>query len=203
MTGSSIVYLVDDSPSIRRGVSRLLRARGYIVVSYACPVAFLAALPEDPSGCVVLDLDMPQVSGLEVQAQLAGLACNLPIVFLTGRGSISTCATALKAGAVDFLEKPIDELLLHVAIERALARNAKERRAHAVSARAHEVVGRLTEREREVLGLVVRGFSGPEIAELLGIAAGTVKVHRKHMMTKLEVDGVPELVVLCQQAGLD
>ena len=202
-TPDTIIYLVDDAVSIRRGLSRLLAARGYHVRAFEAPEAFLDDLPEEPVGCVLLDLDMPTMSGIEVQRRLADVAARLPIVFVSGRGSVATCAEALKAGAVDFLEKPVDEERLCQAIEQALAQNAAARRTHAAREAARALIDRLTARERDVLRLVVRGFTSPEIGELLGIAPGTVKIHRKHLVAKLEADSLPDLLMLYQQAELE
>jgi len=203
MTGTTpVVHLVDDDPSVRRGVGRLLQVRGYTVETWDDPRAFLAAVPADPIGCVILDLNMPGMDGLQTQLKLAALAATLPVVFLSGRGTIASCAEALKQGAVDFLEKPADSDVLSTAVEKAFARNRDLRAAAALRAEADELVGRLTERERDVFRLVARGFTNSETADLLDISAETVKVHRSRVMKKLEADSLPDLVLLAVQSGL-
>jgi FixJ family two-component response regulator len=190
------VFVVDDDPSVLRALERLLRAAGYAVEAHASPRVFLDGAPSDRPGCVVVDLRMPEISGLELQEELDRRGCRLPLVFLTGHGDISSSVRAMKGGAIDFLTKPCEDTDLLAAVDRALARDVEARAAReeqrAVQAR-FEV---LTPREREVCLLVARGLLNKQIAVDLGTSEKTIKVHRGRVMEKLGVDSVAELVRL-------
>lgn len=192
------VYLVDDEPDLRQALKRLLQAEGLEVEGFACAADFVAAVPDDAVGCVVLDLAMPGIDGLQLQQRLAGAAATLPIVFLTGHGDIPASVQAIKAGAVDFLTKPVTraDLLraVHAALERA-SRLAGEQRATVELRARYE---QLTRREREVFGHVISGRLNKVIAARLGTTEQTIKVHRGRVMEKLGVASVPELVRAAQ-----
>jgi len=190
------VFVVDDDPSVLRGLERLLRAAGYPVEPYASPRVFLERAPVDRPGCVVVDLRMPELSGLDLQEELSRRGCEWPLVFLTGHGDVPSSVRAMKAGAIDFLSKPCDDTDLLAAVERALARDADARaaRAEKEAIRAHFAV--LTPREREVCLLVAQGLLNKQIAAELGATEKTIKVHRGRVMAKLGASSVAELVRL-------
>ena len=190
------VLVVDDDPSVLRGLERLLRAAGYVVEGYASPRAFLERAPWDRPGCAVVDLRMPEMGGIELQEELARRGCALPIVFLIGHGDVSSSVRAMKRGAIDFLTKPCDDTDLIAAVERALARDAEGRAAREEQQAVRARFEVLTPREREVCLLVARGLPNKRIAAELGTAEKTVKVHRGRVMEKLGVESLAELVRL-------
>jgi len=203
MTSASadgIVFVVDDDASFRAAVSRLLRAAGHQVRVFASASEFLQSLPATGSGCVVADLQMPGLSGLDLQAALAGNGNPLPVLFLTGHGDIPTSVQAMRLGAEDFLTKLAPKKTLLEAVSRALARDARERaeRARVKTARARFET--LTEREREVLEHVLRGQLNKQIAGDLGIHERTVKLHRTAITNKVGVQSVAELTQLWMEA---
>jgi FixJ family two-component response regulator len=195
------VLVVDDDPSVLRALERLLRAAGYAVDGYASPQAFLQRAPRDRPGCVVVDLRMPEIGGIELQEALVQQGCALPIVFLTGHGDVSSSVRAMKAGAIDFLTKPCDDTDLLAAVERALARDAEARAARDEHRAIELRFATLTPREREVCLLVARGLLNKQIAAELGTAEKTVKVHRGRVMTKLGMASLAELVRLVDRLG--
>lgn len=196
------VLVIDDDPAVRRALQRLLRAAGRQVEAFASAREFLARLPDDGPACVVLDLQLPDMSGIELQALMAERGVSLPIVFLTGHGDVPTSVQAMKHGAVDFLQKPVDDGVLLRTVDDALARsaveNARRRERQDVAGR----LARLSAREREVMERVIRGRLNKQIAGELDIAVKTVKVHRGRAMAKMEVRSVAELVRACELAGL-
>jgi FixJ family two-component response regulator len=196
------VFVVDDDASFLTAVTRMLRASGFVVKAFASAAEFLARPELDVPGCVLADLQMPGLSGLDLQAALARTNNPMPVLFLTGHGDIPTSVRAMRQGAEDFLTKraPKEELL--DAVKRALARDAAERaeRMRVQGLRARFDV--LTEREREVLQHVLRGQLNKQIAADLGIHERTVKLHRTAITTKLGVPSVAELTRLTQEAGL-
>ena len=196
------VYLVDDDPGVVRSLVRLLRSAGYDPVGYGSAEEFLAVLPRDASGCVVLDLAMPGVDGLEVQRELGSRESALPVVFVSGRGDVPTSVSAMKGGAVDFLTKPVKAAALISAIQLALdhARAARADRGELEELRRR--LRTLTPREREVLEGVAAGMLNKQIAGHLGIAEQTVKVHRARVMEKMSAESVPELVREADRLGV-
>ena len=196
------VFVVDDDPSFLLSISRLLRASGFAVRSFSSAAEFLSQHPAEAAGCVVVDLQMPGMNGLELQEALAKTPNPLPLVFLTGHGEVPDAVSAVRRGAEDFLSKraPREEVL--AAVKRALARDAHERtergRVRALRARFEP----LTEREREVLQHVLRGQLNKQIAGDLGIDERSVKRHRTSIMSKLHVQSVSELTHLVHEAGL-
>jgi FixJ family two-component response regulator len=198
-----IVHVVDDDDSLRRALARLLRAAGFEVRDYASAGAFLLARPPEAPGCLVLDVRMPGPSGLELQAGLARDASPLPVVFLSGHGDVATSVQAMKAGAVDFLTKPVDREALLGAVRRALSRDADERATRARRSALRARYAALTAREREVLAGVVAGRLNKQIAADLGTAERTVKAHRAQVMEKMQVASVAELVHVADQLRED
>src|SRR5207253_1053315 len=189
---SPTVFVIDDDAAVRKAVSRLLRSAGIAVAVFASPSEFLAQYDPDMPGCLVLDLAMPDINGLQLQTTLAKKGCTLPIIFLTGQGDVSNSVQAMKHGAFDFFSKPVKEKDLLPAVRAAIERNAVARREQA---RLSEICARLdilTPREREVLEHVVAGKLNKQIAGDLGITEATVKVHRARAMTKMKVQGVAE-----------
>jgi FixJ family two-component response regulator len=196
-----MVLIVDDDLSFREAIARLVRTGGYAVQSFASAEEFLQHTPTDAPACVLLDLDMPGLSGLDLQSALARVENPLPIVFLTGKGSISTSVQAMRAGAEDFLTKPARKHLLFAAIERALARGAQERERRARRRELRARFDPLTPREREVLAHILSGQLNKQIAGDLGSAERTIKMHRANLMAKLQVQSVAELALLAHEAG--
>lgn len=201
-TPQQIVYVVDDDETIRRGITRLLKAGGLEFEAFESAKAFLAGCHPGMAGCLVLDLHMPEMSGLEVQQALARKGSSLPVIFLTGHGDIPSSVSAIKAGAEDFLTKPVRGAVLLEAINRAFARDLSERTRNAELATFHSHLELLTPREYEVLRLIVRGNLNKQIAAELGTVEKTIKVHRARVMSKLAVGSLAELVTLVERAGL-
>jgi len=199
---ATTIYIVDDDASFLRSVSRLLRAVGYAVETFMSAQEFLDRLNPAMSGCVVSDLQMPELDGMELQAALSRTANPLPVIFLTGQGDIPTSVKAIQGGAVDFLMKIAPKEKLLEAIERALQRDRQERENRARQQNLHGQFGELSEREMEVLGHVVRGRMNKEIAADLDINLRTVKLHRTNITRKLKVQSVAELTRLADEAGL-
>ena len=198
-TMDSVVYVVDDDAAVRRGIERLLRVSGYVCRVFENAKDYLAAKFEPASSaCMVLDIRMPDMSGTELQKLLRGTANEVPIIFVTGHGDIPTCVNALKAGAISFLTKPFDESVLLKAVSEALQVSESN---SARSARYAEVKRRhasMSPREREVFDGVVRGLLNKQIADEMGIAEKTVKVHRARVMEKMAADSVASLVRFSQ-----
>jgi len=199
---NSMVFAVDDDASVRKGLTRLLRSAGYKSEVFESAADFLARPPHSGPSCVIVDLRMPGLNGIELQEDLIRRRRKEQLVFVTGHGDIPVCAQAMKAGAVDFLRKPFraDELLQ--CVERALARSVDERSRTAEKNKARQLLDLLTPREFEVMQLVIRGMLNKQIAGELGTAEKTVKVHRGRVMQKLGVTSVPDLVRISQRAGV-
>jgi FixJ family two-component response regulator len=198
---AAIVHVVDDDASFLAAMARLLRAGGYEVKTFPSAASFLQNPPADSPGCVIVDLQMPGLSGLELQETLAKTGNPPPVVFLTGHGDIPTSVHAMRHGAEDFLTKPVKRQDLFDAVQRALTRAGKE---HEERVHRHELRARfdtLTPREREVLRHVLSGQLNKQIAGDLGTSDRTVKAHRANIMAKLQVQSVAELVHLAQNAG--
>jgi FixJ family two-component response regulator len=196
------VHLVDDDASVLTATSRLLRASGFTVRAFASAAEFLEQRDPDAPGCVLADVQMPAMNGLELQVALARSHNPLPIVFLTGAGDIPSSVRAMRDGAEDFLEKRAPPAELLGAVNRALARDAREREARGRQRELRARFDALTKRELEVLGHVVRGRLNKQIAGDLGIHERTVKLHRTAITTKLRVQSVAELTRLAGEAGL-
>lgn len=187
------VFILDDDPGIREALLLLLEAAGYQSQGYSDAQSFLDAY-DNQAGCLILDLTMPDVSGLELQQALSNRGCTIPIIFLSGQGSIPQSVQAIKAGAFDFLEKPVDSRLLLERISAACTLDARQRAEAAQRAALQCRFEQLSPREREILTHVVEGQTSKEIARLLGISHRTVEVYRARIMAKLQAQSVPELV---------
>jgi FixJ family two-component response regulator len=196
------ISVVDDDSGVLKALSKLLRVNGLCAETFSSPVEFL--LQRDPSvpGCAILDVSMPGLDGLNLQQQLAARHADLPVIFLTGKGDIPTGVRAMKAGAVDFLTKPVncDELL--TAIERARSRVAETTKTRVETEKIKAGLAKLTPREHEVLVLVVAGRLNKQIANELGTVEKTIKVHRGRMMRKMGVRSIADLVRMAERVGI-
>jgi FixJ family two-component response regulator len=200
MNRPPLIHVVDDDESLRASMIELLKAAGYSVREYASTGEFLLAPPADEPGCLLLDVRLPGPSGLDLQAGMRRQGINLPVIFLTGYADVPTSVRAMKAGAVDFLEKPVTREILLEAIRRALDNDAAQRAARDDARRRSARLEALTTREREVFDRIVEGKLNKQIAGELGVALRTVKAYRAQLMLKLGVNSAAELGKL---AGLD
>jgi len=194
------IHVVDDDDQVRVAMVRLLASAGYAVLGHRSAESFLADCDSGEHGCVVLDIAMPGLDGLDVQQALAQRGNQVPVIFLTGQADVPMCVRAMKCGAFDFLTKPVDDTVLFGAIERALRRDDVLRRARAQQVATDLRLASLTAREREVLTHVMAGRLNKQIAADLGTAEKTVKVHRARGMEKMNVRSVAELVRLVERA---
>jgi FixJ family two-component response regulator len=202
MTGTPVIHVVDDDPSFRIAISRLLKSSGYEVADYESAGCFLRAIDNARPGCIVLDVQMPALGGLQLQDELARLSHAWPIIFMTGYGDIPTSVRAIKAGAEDFLAKPVSKRTLLEAIERALIRQAAMQQKQDKLDSLRSLISTLTPREAEVFALMVRGKLNKQIAHLLGTSERTVKAHRHVVMQKLQVQSFAEAVSIAERVGL-
>ncbi len=192
--GVVTVFIVDDDPSVRKAMGRLMQSAGYAVETFESAQAFLQREQYAGNGCLVVDLHMPGETGLDLQTKLNTRKYTMPIIFITGAGSTSAGVHAMKQGAVDFLSKPVDDDELLSVVARAVETDHEARARHAQQVAAKEKVARLTAREGEIMGLVVKGMLNKQIAHELGISEKTVKAHRGHVMEKVEAGSVTDLV---------
>lgn len=197
-----VVFLVDDDASVRKGVTRLLESAGYAVEAFASAREFLAREPYSGPCCLVLDVRMPGLTGLDLQETLAAAGRRIAIVFVTGHVDVPMSVRAMKGGAVDLLTKPVDSKDLMEAIQRAVTKDVRDRGEEDRTAEIQERVKLLTPREIEVFALVVTGMLNKQIAFKLGIAEKTVKVHRARVMEKMRARSVAELVRLADRVGV-
>jgi FixJ family two-component response regulator len=202
MTGAPVIYIVDDDASFRGAISRLLKVSGYEVADYESAARFLRTIADAKPGCLLLDVRMPSFGGLQLQEELAKLSHSWPIIFMTGHGDIPTSVRAIKAGAEDFLSKPVSKETLLEAIERALVRYAGMRESRDQLTSFKSLIATLTPREGEVFSLMVRGKLNKQIAHLLGTSERTVKAHRHMVMQKLRVQSFAEVVSIAERVGL-
>lgn len=202
MSEARLVHIVDDEESIRRSASFLLKTSGFRVHVHEGGAAFLKQLRHAEPGCVLLDIRMPEIDGLEVQRRLNEAGAGLPVIVLTGHGDISSAVTAMKAGAVDFLEKPFEKARLMQALEAGFERLDRGHQAQIEGHEAEVKLAALTPREREVLAGLVRGDPNKTIAYDLGISPRTVEVHRANVMTKLGVRSLSEALHIAFAARL-
>jgi FixJ family two-component response regulator len=199
MTVLPLVHVVDDDDSLRTALMRLLEVMGHDVRGYASTGEFLLNRPEDRHGCVLLDVQLPGPSGLDLQAALQKQSIHLPVVVMTGHPNVSASVRAMKAGAVDFLTKPIDREALHAAVQRALEQDARRRLASDEAAALQRRFAVLTTAERNVFDGIVVGRLNKQIADDLGMAERTVKLHRARLMEKLGVESAAELGRLAER----
>ena len=190
---SPLVYLVDDDDAVRDGLGLLLRSVGLRSAGYADPMAFLDALAQPVSGCAVLDIRMPGISGLDVLAQLADRS-DLPVVMLTGHANVDLCRRAFKGGAMEFLQKPVDDDVFLDAVQAAVRTHIASRERLAVTQAAADRLARLSAREHEVLARIVRGLSNKEIAREFDLSPRTVETYRANVFAKLEAESLAQLI---------
>ncbi len=198
----STVYVIDDDPSVRDGLDSLLRSVGYDTRGFTSPRDFLASARSEGPACIVLDVRMPDASGLDFQDELARTGHAIPIIFLTGHGDVPMSVRAMKAGAVEFLLKPFREQDLLDAIRQALEIDRARLRKQAAEVDLQERFSTLTSREREVMALVARGLLNKQIAAEIGLSEITVKVHRGQAMRKMRADSVADLIRMADNLGL-
>ena len=195
-TKGDTIFIVEDDQSVRDALALLLGLKGYAVAVFSDAESFLSAFKPHWSGCLLIDIRMPGMDGLSLQKQLLAIGCTIPVIIMTGHGSAESARGAFRAQAVDFLEKPLNNEKLMVAIEEALIRQAGVQERTDKQAASTRLLQSLTPREREVMELVVTGSHNREIADLLGISVRTVEVHKARMMMKLQVENIAELVRL-------
>lgn len=197
----SSIYIVDDDAAVRDSMAQLLGMHGYETRQFADAAGYLDEAERLPKGCLLLDIRMPGMNGMELQEELRRRGRSEPIVFVTGHGDIGLAVKAMKAGATDFLQKPCAEDDLIHAVRDAIAGRRRPQHAGEVDARAAAALGRLTEREREILGYVSKGLTSKAIAQRLGISVRTVDIHRANIMNKTDTRNVVELVRLALAGG--
>lgn len=201
-SGSPIVFIVDDDESVRESLSSLLRSVGLRVQVFGSPLEFLKGNRPDVAGCLVLDVRLPGLSGLDFQSELVKANIQIPIIFITGHGDIPMSVRAMKAGAVEFLTKPIREQDLVDAVQVALQRDQARRESEVVLSSVRGKFDSLTPREREVFVLVTSGLMNKQIAADLGVSEIMVKVHRGNVMRKMSAASLADLVVMAQDLGI-
>ena len=201
-TPAALIHIVDDDASFRTAIGRLLRASGYQVALYHSGEQFLNVSLDDMPGCILLDMRMSGLSGLQLQDRLKQVDSILPILFLTGHGDIPTSVKAIKAGAEDFLSKPVSKDTLLEAVERAIARYRERREQRDQFDHYRALLSTFTPREGEVFALVVRGQMNKQIAYELGTTVRTIKAHRRAVMQKLKVRSVAEAVSIAERLGM-
>ena len=200
MSSTAMVFVIDDDQSMRKSLQRLLDAACYKVEAFTSASEFLARSAHDGASCVVVDVRMPELNGIDFQKALIEGGREEQLVFITGHGDVPMCAKAMKAGAVDFLPKPFKSKQLLESVERALTRSAEQRRRESEKNHAGGLLERLTRRQYEVMQLVATGMLNKQVGGELGMAEKTVKTHRAHVMQKLGITSVAELMVVLQKA---
>ena len=197
-----VIFVVDDDASVRKSLARLLGSHGLTVETFDSAEQFLKRESYDGTGCIILDVRMPGLSGIALHDELARTDYHVPVIFITGHGDIPMGVEAMKKGASDFLPKPFEESQLLDAVDRALEKSARDRADRTEAERARMRIDRLTPREREVLPYIIAGMLNKQIAFKLDIAEKTIKVHRGHIMEKLGVDSVADLVRFADKAAI-
>jgi len=197
-----VVYVVDDDPSVRKSLERLFRSVGHECVSFSSATEFLAGKRRDAPACLVLDVRLPGLSGLDLQRQMAEADVLIPIIFLTGHGDVPLSVRAMKAGAVDFLTKPFHEQELLDAVREALDRNRASKRQQNESSILRRRYATLTPREREVFSLIVTGMLNKQAAAELGTSERTIKAHRHQVMEKMQAESPAELGAMAERLGI-
>ena len=201
MAPSQVVHVIDDDEDVRQSLAFLLSTAGLAVRVHDSAVSFLKALDDVQGGCIVTDIRMPQIDGLELQRRLRAQGSQLPVIVMTGHGDVSLAVEAMKGGAVDFIEKPFDDDMLLAAVRTALSRHAEDSEREARRAVIQDRLKALSEREREVLEGLVAGKANKVIAHDLGISPRTVEVYRANVMTKMQADSLSELVRMALVEG--
>ncbi len=199
---AAIVFVVDDDPSVRRAIKRLVESVGLHVELFGSASEFMSSSHPEVASCLVLDIRLPGISGLDFQRELGEAHIHIPIIFITGHGDIPMSVRAMKAGAVEFLTKPFRDQDLLDAIQVGLERDRVRRQRQAETAVLQERLESLTPREREVLPLVVSGLLNKQVAAEIGTTEATVKVHRSQLMKKMGADSLPELVRMAEKIGV-
>lgn len=202
MADKRVIHVVDDEDSIRRSVKFMLSTSGFAVETWESGVAFLKEGRHVEPGCILLDVRMPEMDGLQVQEVLRNRGVTMPVIILTGHGDVSIAVRAMKAGAVDFIEKPFEKSVLLAAIDTAYQRLEDSASTESRAAEADILLGKLTPREREVLDGLAKGFPNKTIAYDLNISSRTVEVHRANVMTKLDVRSLSDALRIAFAAGL-
>ena len=196
---NSIVFVVDDDPLVRDSVADLLGSAGLVVQTFGSATEFIQTKRPDISACLILDVELPDLSGLDLQTEMAKAGIGVPIIFLTGHGDIPKSVRAMKAGAVEFLTKPFREQELVGAVKQALLRDVEFRKHRSETLELRERLGALTPRERQVLALVVAGLLNKQIAGELGTTELTIKVHRGRVMRKMKAASLADLVRMAEK----
>lgn len=196
-----IIFIVDDDPSIRLALENLVSSTGQQAATYATAQEFLRNCPPDPAGCLVLDVQMPGISGLDLQGELNAAGIDLPVIFITGHGDIPTTVRAMKAGAVEFLTKPVNDSELLAAVNDAIERDRLSRADRADVAELRARYGQLTHKEQEVMELVVQGLLNKQIALKLNNSEITIKQHRGKVMQKMHAQSLADLVRMSERLG--
>ncbi len=191
---SPLIHLIDDDEAVRSSLALLISTVGLRVQTWADPQAFLAGFDRQGIGAIVLDVRMPGISGLTVLDQLVAQGVDQPIIMLTGHGTVEMCRRAFKAGAAEFLEKPVNDEQLLEALQNAVRQHVKSRQRHQADREARERFAQLSEREREVLGLIVAGLTNKEIGRALDLSPRTVETHRANLFAKLGADSLAQLI---------
>ena len=198
----TVIAIVDDDPSAREGLQALIQSAGWRAETFASAQEFLNHPGAEAPSCLVLDLQLPGLSGLDLQKRMAEVGLDIPIVFLTGHGNIPASVKAMKAGAVEFLTKPFDEEVLLQAVQEAIDRDRRTRQQHAELRELRDRYESLTTRERQVMQQVVSGLLNKQIAAELNITEFTVKIHRGHVMRKMRADSLADLVRMANHLGI-
>jgi FixJ family two-component response regulator len=196
------VFIIDDDSEVSDALSALLQAEGFAVATYSSGSEFLESFDPTQQGCIILDINLPQISGLDLQPILAERGIDLPIIFLTGFGDVPKATAGLKAGAVDFLEKPVDAEVLINAVQQALEISVQRSGEKARQQEVEALYSHLTPREKEIIVLLARGYSAKQVGRALGISHRTAEIHRARIMEKLGVQSLADLVALAIRIGI-